>query len=231
MPSNLLRTMTREEHLAYCTQCTKRAFDPNKGVTCGLTQEIANFDPTCSNYEQDEEVHARSSGIAIPLGVENGGSIRVDEATLQRLKGEQDLNFAIIAGLIAAILSAIVWAAITVKTGYQIGYMAVGLGAAVGLSVRYAGKGLDPIYQFVGAGLALFGCLLGNFLGILGFVSAEVGSSWIGVLDFVSVGDVLAAMADGMSPIDFLFYGIAIYEGFRFSLRTFDVPHADEELN
>ncbi len=66
---------------------------------------------------------------------------------------------------------------------------------------------------------------------ILSFASAEVGSSWIGVLDFVSVGDVLAAMADDMSPIDFLFYGIAIYEGFRFSLRTFDVPHADEELN
>lgn len=223
--------MTRKEHLEYCTKCTKRAFDQKRGVICSLTQEIAAFDPTCPDFEQDTTEYGTPRGVALDLGGENGGRIRIDEATHQRLKDEQDLNFAIIAGLIASILCAIIWAAITVKTGVQIGYMAIGLGAAVGLSVRYAGKGIDPIYQFVGAGMALFGCLLGNFLSILGFASAEVGSSWIGVLDFVSIGDVLAAMVDNIHPIDFLFYGIAIYEGFRFSLRTFDVPHADEEID
>lgn len=45
--------MTRDEHLKYCTICTKRKFDSKKGVVCSLTQEYANFETTCPDFYLD----------------------------------------------------------------------------------------------------------------------------------------------------------------------------------
>jgi len=199
-------------------------------VICGLTSQIADFDPSCDNFEADELAVARKETVALPLNGKDGASIRVDKETLERLKEEQDMNFAIIAGLVASILGAVIWAAITVKSGFQIGYMAIAVGAIVGLSVRYAGKGIDPIYPFIGAGFALFGCILGNFLSLLGYISIELGSTWIGVLDFVNVSELVTFLIDDIQVVDFLFYGIAIYEGYRFAPRSFELPAAVKNI-
>jgi hypothetical protein len=51
------------------------------------------------------------------------------------------------AGLAAAILGAIIWAVVTVTTKYQIGYMAIGVGALVGFALRI-GKGGESFRCF-----------------------------------------------------------------------------------
>jgi hypothetical protein len=50
--------MTRQEYLAFCSVCTNRSFDPKQGIVCGLTKEVANFDPTCADYKEDEKEKA-----------------------------------------------------------------------------------------------------------------------------------------------------------------------------
>jgi hypothetical protein len=45
--------MTRQEHLAFCSVCTNRSFNPKFGIVCGLTKEVANFDPTCADFKED----------------------------------------------------------------------------------------------------------------------------------------------------------------------------------
>lgn len=45
--------MTREERLKSCSICTKRAFDPKQGIVCGLTGEPANFNNSCSDFNED----------------------------------------------------------------------------------------------------------------------------------------------------------------------------------
>ena len=146
--------------------------------------------------------------------------------TIEQLRLEQNLPFAIMAGLGAAIVMAILWAVITVVTNYQIGYMAIAVGLAVGVAVRFAGKGIDKIYAIIGAVGAVLGCVLGNFLSQVGFISQdpEVTLSYFGVLKlFLSNMDVIVeVMQETFSPIDLLFYGIAIYEGYRFSFRKFE---------
>lgn len=137
---------------------------------------------------------------------------------LARLRLKQNLLIAILAGVGAALISAIIWAAITVATEYQIGWMAVGVGFAVGFAVRL-GKGIDTIYGIVGAVLSLMGCLLGNFFSLLGFVSKEEGISVFELIPDIDYSLVPGAMADTFSPIDLLFYGIAIYEGYKLSFR------------
>jgi hypothetical protein len=45
--------MTRQEHLAFCSVCLNRSFDPKQGIVCGLTKEVAHFDPTCIDFKED----------------------------------------------------------------------------------------------------------------------------------------------------------------------------------
>src|ERR1043165_2131467 len=75
---------------------------------------------------------------------------------------------ALAAGIAAAVIGGIAWAVITVTTEFQIGYMAIGVGFLVGFAVRL-GHGRDKIFGFTGAILALVGCLMGNFLSMIGF--------------------------------------------------------------
>ena len=145
---------------------------------------------------------------------------------MDRLRSEQKLPFAVIAGLGAAIAMAILWAIITVITEHQIGYMAIAVGIVVGFAVRLAGKGIDQIYGIIGAASALLGCVLGNFLSQVGFIGLdpEIGFSYFKALNFLlsNTQITIAIMKEAFSPIDLLFYGIALYEGFRFSFRKID---------
>ena len=52
--------MKREEHLIYCRVCRNRKFDPKQGVICSLTNQIADFDPTCPSYDEDTELKAKA---------------------------------------------------------------------------------------------------------------------------------------------------------------------------
>jgi hypothetical protein len=137
----------------------------------------------------------------------------------EKLKLEQNLPMAFAGGTAAALAGGIVWAMVTVATNYQIGWMAVGVGFVVGYTVRHLGKGIDTAFGIMGASLALVGCLLGNFFTLIG-LSAKQES--VGVLDLLTTIDysvVPQVMMETFSPMDLLFYGIAIYEGYRFSFR------------
>jgi hypothetical protein len=139
----------------------------------------------------------------------------------ERLDNEQNLLLGLLAGGAAALLGAILWAAVTVITDYQIGWMAVGLGFLVGWAVRRFGRGQRPIFGLAGAGLALAGCILGNVLTAAVIISQQESVSLFSVLVFLllSPGLVLELLVSMFSPMDLLFYGIALYEGYRFSFR------------
>lgn len=55
--------MTREEQLKSCTICTHRCMDMHKGLLCGLTQNAANFEGVCPNFEQDEKEFQKQQQI------------------------------------------------------------------------------------------------------------------------------------------------------------------------
>ena len=121
--------------------------------------------------------------------------------------------------LAPAIRDRMVSAAVTVTTEYQIGFMAVGVGLLVGFAVGKAGRGKTLPFQVTGAVFALLGCVLGNFFSLVGFASRESGSSVFAMLGQIDYGAVPGIMGNAASPMDFLFYAIAIYEGFKFSTK------------
>lgn len=143
------------------------------------------------------------------------------EQLMNDIKSKQNLPMAIAGGLAASIVAATIWAVITYATGYQIGFMAIGVGFLVGFAVNFFGKGITTSFGIVGALFAFFGCILGNLLtAVIAAYSLEGVSLLQIVMTFLtSPGIALEIMRETFSPIDLLFYGIAVYEGYRFSFR------------
>ena len=148
----------------------------------------------------------------------------------ERLRMDQNMAMAFAGGSGAALVGGVAWAAVTVITGYQIGWMAVGVGFLVGYSVRYLGKGIDTIFGVIGAALALLGCLLGNFFSLIGFASKQENIGVFDILSSIDYNIVPQAMMEAFSPMDLLFYGIAVYEGYRFSFRQITQQEVVENL-
>lgn len=105
----------------------------------------------------------------------------------------------------------------------------MGIGFLVGFAVRIAGKGVTSTYGVIGAIFALLGCLLGNVLSICGFIETDGEVGYLGVvLTFLTNPPALFALVrDTFSPMDLLFYGIAVYEGYKFSFRELTAADLD----
>ena len=138
---------------------------------------------------------------------------------LDQLRSQQNLIAGSLAGLAASLVGAGLWAVVTVVTGYQIGWMAVGVGFAVGLAMRIAGKGIDNVFGIVGAALAFFGCAVGNLFTVCAMVAKQESMALMDVLSQLDLSLIRELMVATFSPMDLLFYGIAIYEGYKLSFR------------
>ncbi|MBC8009690.1 MAG: hypothetical protein H7067_06305 [Burkholderiales bacterium] len=130
---------------------------------------------------------------------------------------DENLALGVIAGIAAMLVGTAIWVGVTVGTGYQIGYLAVGVGFLVGISMRL-GRGYSPIFSVIGATLGLLGCALGNLFTGCVLVAGEVGGTFgtvVSGLDVEMVGQIMGAM---FSPIDLLFYALAAMAGWKYAV-------------
>ena len=211
--------MTREQHLKFCKKCTNRRLDMKVGLLCNLTGEMADFENECKSFKLDESVIEK---IDDTEAVEHNDVLnKLSDKNLEKFKSEQEFPKAIITGIVVGIIGALLWGTITVSTGFQIGYMAIAIGAGVGLSMRFIGKGIDHIFGISGGIIALLSCLLGNFFSIIGFIANSEGLGYFETLSLFDYSQLIPIMTETFSGMDLLFYGIAAYEGYKFSFRTF----------
>lgn len=133
---------------------------------------------------------------------------------------KQSLPLAILGGFLASVVGAVVWGGITYLTGYKLGIVAIGVGFIVGYAVRYFGNGSTIVFGMIGAFFAVLGCALGNILGAVAAASITEGVPLLSIA-FAFIANpslVFLVLQETFSPKDILFYGIAIYEGFRFAV-------------
>jgi hypothetical protein len=138
-------------------------------------------------------------------------STSTSEPVSPLLEQPGSMPMALVGGGIAAVISGGVWALIAHATGYEIGWIAIGVGFLCGLGVRFLGKGETNLFRGIGAGSAFFGIILGKLMAI------TWGASDAGIPG-LSLSDELAVLKEAFSPIDLLFYGIALWEGWKFSV-------------
>jgi hypothetical protein len=125
----------------------------------------------------------------------------------------------VLAGFGAMLAGAALWTLVTVITNTALGLMAIAVGLIVGFTIQKVRTQRDRKLAWLGAGLALAGCVLGNALSLCFFLSKEYGISADQVFLRLGVDGLARMMVAAFDPMDLLFYGIALYEGFKFSNR------------
>ena len=149
---------------------------------------------------------------------------------MEVFREEQNLLVGSLAGLIAAVVGATVWAGVTVATEYQIGWMAVGVGFLVGIAMRVTGKGIDQIFGVVGAVMSLVGCALGNLFTITYFMADSFDLAIMDILSQMTVADVYGLLKETFQVMDILFYGLALYFGYRYAFRQLTMDDFNRAL-
>ncbi|HXH28217.1 MAG TPA: hypothetical protein VNL37_04185 [Candidatus Polarisedimenticolia bacterium] len=172
----------------------------------------------------------RASGGATPAGTASIDPILV-ERRLQELRDNQNLGLGFIGGLGGAALGAVVWGFVTALVKVQIGWMAVGVGFLTGLGVRTLGRGVDRSFGILGGMLSLVGCAAGNLLAVCILIADSRQIPLASILGRMTPALASALLTQTFSGMDLLFYGLALYEGYRFSIRRltsadFAVPGA-----
>ncbi|MFT6638880.1 MAG: hypothetical protein ACJAYP_001466 [Flavobacterium sp.] len=210
--------MTRKEQLVFCERCTNRKMDIEKGILCSITNEHAAFTVECPEYLEDENVN--------PTQVYNtieGSDLqyKVSDDVLEKFKTQQNLKLGLLASISVGVLGAILWSLITVATEFQIGYMAIAIGAGVGYTMQITGKGIDQVFGISGAIIAVLSCFLGNFLSLIGFVAKMEDLSFFETLLSIDYSLVPMALKEQFSFIDLVFYVIAGAQGYKFAFRKF----------
>ncbi len=145
------------------------------------------------------------------------------ERLMAKLEVEQNFPMGLLAGLVAAAIGAAVWAAIAVITNYNIGWIAIGIGALVGVAIRKFGKGTSTKFGLLGAILALLGCMAGNLATVYVVANQQLNVPFSNLINIYPPIDILKSTFRGM---DLLFYGLALFAGYSFSFRKI----GEEEL-
>ena len=120
----------------------------------------------------------------------------------------ENLPMGFMAGLVAAAVGAGLWALVTIVTGFQIGWMAVGVGFLVGWAVRVAGKGTHRAFGIMGALRTLLPAVVAPFAATLAdrYRRERVLSLSVAARALMMAGMAVAASAS--APIGVL-YGLA----------------------
>ena len=126
---------------------------------------------------------------------------------------------AVAAGAGAAVVGAILWAVVGYVTNMELGLVAIAVGALVGIAVQGAGKGSDQRFAFIGAAFAALGWALGTVLCDVAFLAKATGQPLLDVVTRVGISDSVALAIRASDAMDLLFLAIAVWEGYKFSIR------------
>jgi hypothetical protein len=141
------------------------------------------------------------------------------DVTMDGVRGrEENLLFGTLAGILAAAVGAAIWMGITLATNSHLGIVALGVGALVGLTVRFVGNGRGMLFGIIGAALTLFGCLGGEILTLIQ-QSSSAERDFYNTLITSDLTQLLTTIFNRMDPITYLIYGIGIFEGYKLSIR------------
>ena len=116
-------------------------------------------------------------GLSQPDAAEVVESVHADlavAAEAERATGGS-LLVALIAGVGAAILGGVIWGLIIINTGYEIGFMAWGLGLLAGFGVLFVTRGKRGApYQGIAAISAVLGIVVGKYFTYVHFLKEAV---------------------------------------------------------
>lgn len=121
-------------------------------------------------------------------------------------------------GVVASVVLAYAWGEFVARSGWQIGWLAIGIGVGVAYAVAKGARSVAPAYQFLAAGITAVTLVLGEFFTVRAIFIREF--ELVDVPLFASPSDIVMTAVESVKidPITLLFWGIAVFA----SWRTFD---------
>lgn len=126
-----------------------------------------------------------------------------------RLIRAQSLRNAVVAGLIVVLLFCFAWIALTALTSRVFPWMTVVLGAAVGIAVQRAGRGVDWRFPMLAALLALAGSLASSIVVAASTTAAEYDTGTMHILQAVTSMTWPVFFDEAWNIADSFFAGVA----------------------
>ena len=147
-----------------------------------------------------------------------------------RLRADQRVVAGLLAGLGAAAAGAALWAWVAVQLGVLWGATALGVGAAVGFAVRWAGRGVHPGFGGIAACCALLGCVVGNACAMTFLWAAQapeaLSSAITGWQLLADPARVAALARQNFDAMHLVFYAVAAIEGYWLAFERIRAPRA-----
>lgn len=104
----------------------------------------------------------------------------------------------LIAGIIAGIAGAALWAGIAAVTGFEIGWLAWGIGAAVGAAVAWGSEG-SPVTGGLAVVIAILAIVTGKYITVEIVLAKEMGTANEEIARQMETEEYLISwLADGM---------------------------------
>ncbi|NJQ00741.1 hypothetical protein [Streptomyces zingiberis] len=123
------------------------------------------------------------------------------------------------AAVVLMVVGALVYGLILKEAEVQIGYLAVGVGALIGLALGKLG-GRNPVLPFAGAVLGLLGVYLGQVFGIaMAFADLPSAPGFLTVLTD-HFGDINRGLKENLEVVDYLFYALSGAAAFSLTRKT-----------
>jgi hypothetical protein len=128
------------------------------------------------------------------------------------------LGRGIAAGILSAAGGAVLWAALVGVFQLRLGFLAIGVGSLVGMSVRKYGRGRDERFGVAAMFCAAFGCLLGDIWGGAISLSIAYNISVFRVLSHLNLELVRETLFTNWTFMDLIFYMIAMCFAYKLSV-------------
>ena len=182
----------------------------NKKVTCANCKKAINAG--------EQHTYKGKNGTDVYLCADC--KTQINEAFKKEAR-EVNLPKALLGGFVAAVLGCIAWFGIEVVTGYQIGYVAVGLGYLIIRGILYgSGNRRNSKLQLIGVILALLAIVGANyFIGVHNFVDylnqhySNADQSKVLYIGFMVAATHFFDYA--IDPIGLFIWGLSLYVVYR----------------
>lgn len=129
----------------------------------------------------------------------------------EQLLAEQKLAAAAIVGAVTAIFAAAAYGLTTATWDFSSGFAATGIGIAVGISMQFLGRGIEPIFAVLASIYTVLGCLLGNIFRAAVLLAQGNAFSIFDILQRNSIATVAEWSVANLSSIGLLFWAVAVW--------------------
>lgn len=135
-----------------------------------------------------------------------------------------NLSLAITGAVLAAAIGGIAWAVIVVKSGYEVGFVAWGIGIFAGFMVAFLGKGISVLVQVIAVLSAGVGILIGKYVTFVHELRMAADKVGLDHTFGYIAGDSFRLFRENLGDVfsfhDVLWIGLAIVSAWRIAEMT-----------